>query len=65
MAKIDEVEMFRVGCGFSDCANFCLAEQDKQLLYIPPAVVNAAFACEVFLKLLLHFSQITLEKLIV
>ena len=66
-SNIDEFEMFRVGCGFSDCANFCLAEQEKQkpqlLLYTTPAIVNAAFACEVFLKLLLHFSQIKLEKI--
>ena len=63
---IDKVEMFRVGCGFSDCANACLATQEQQqsqlLLYTIPAIVNAAFACEVFLKLLLHFSQIKIVK---
>lgn len=65
--NIDEFEMFRVGCGFSGCANLCLAEQEKQnpqfLRYTTPAVVNAALACEVFLKLLLHFSRINFKKI--
>lgn len=63
--NIDLVEMFRVGCGFSDCADFCMkaeAPPPQFMLYITPAVVNAAFACEVFLKLLLCFEKVEFGK---
>lgn len=63
--NIDRVEMYRVGCGFSECADFCLKEErpsSQIMLCITPAVVNAAFACEVFLKLLLHDAGVKIRK---
>lgn len=58
MAEMDASEMFRTGCNFSDCADLCLKERDhapeSNLAYITPAIVNAAFSCEVFLKLLIQ-----------
>ena len=58
-AKMDAFEMFRTGCNFSNCADLCLKEQacvpeSNNLSYIIPAIVNAAFSCEIFLKLLLQ-----------
>ena len=63
--NIDRVEMYRVGCGFSECADFCLKEErplPQHMLCITPGVVNAAFACEVFLKLLLHDAGVEIRK---
>ena len=56
---MDAFEMFRTGCNFSNCADLCLKEQawvpeSNNLSYIIPAIVNAAFSCEIFLKLLLQ-----------
>lgn len=60
-------EMFRTGCEFADCADFCLKEAlaptAKFLPYASPAVVNAAFACEIFLKLLLRRNGIAGKKI--
>ena len=58
-AKMDAFEMFRTGCNFSNCADLCLKEQacvpeSNNLSYIIPAIVNAAFSCEIFIKLLLQ-----------
>ena len=66
-STIDDFEMFRTGCEFADCADFCLkatsAPHPEFLFYASPAVVNAAFACEVFLKLLLRWNGITEKKI--
>lgn len=67
MSKMDAFEMFRIGCNFSDCADLCLKEQDhapeSYLAYITPAIVNAAFSCEVFLKLLLQHEGKDIHKI--
>ena len=65
--NIDDFEMFRTGCEFADCADFCLkatsVPHPEFLFYASPAVVNAAFACEVFLKLLLYWNGIEEKKI--
>ena len=67
MAEMDAFEMFRTGCNFSDCADLCLKEQnhapESNLAYITPAIVNAAFSCEVFLKLLLQHEGKDIHKI--
>lgn len=64
--SMDVFSMYRTGCEFSDCADFAMKAQDvvpfHGLYYSVPAVVNSAFACEVFLKLLLEVEQIDIEK---
>ena len=63
----DAFEMFCTGCEFADCADFCLnaasAPHPRLLSYASPAVGNAAFACEIFLKLLLHWHGIAEKKI--
>ena len=55
--------MFRHACAFSDCADFALKEFRPDIVdvawYTTPAIVNSAFACEVFLKTLILFHGIT------
>lgn len=59
----DEFEAFRTGCQFSDCADFIQKQtQNDPLSGSYPVIINASFACEVFLKLLLHFSGLSVEK---
>lgn len=64
---VDIVEMYYTACKFSDCADFCMKEQEEretfQYFYTDPAIVNAAFSCEIFLKLLLHLEQIDCQKI--
>ena len=64
---VDIAEMYYTACKFSDCADFCMKEQEEretfQYFYTDPAIVNAAFSCEVFLKLLLHLDQIDCQKI--
>jgi hypothetical protein len=59
-------EMFRHACAFSDCADFALQVvcQDKTVTGCnpTPAVVNSAFACEVYLKALLKYYDIPVKK---
>ena len=58
--------MYRTGCEFSDCADFAMKAQDTMpfhgLFYSVPAIVNSAFACEVFLKFLLEIEQIEIKR---
>ena len=65
-SHVDIVEMYFTACKFSDCADFCMrAQQERKTLsyfYVDPGIVNAAFSCEVFLKLLLHLEQINYKK---
>ena len=63
--KINKFEMYRTGCEFSDCADFCLNTPNSQaynIFYVTPATVNAAFAWELFLKLLLNLTQIEYNR---
>ncbi len=58
--------MFRHACAFAEVADmaeakFCHDTADIEW-YITPSVVNSAFACEVYLKALLLFFYIPLEK---
>ena len=63
---VDIVEMYFTACKFSDCADFCMrVQQERETLsyfYTDPGIVNAAFSCEVFLKLLLYLEQINYKK---
>ena len=62
----DILSMYRTGWEFSDCADFAMKAQDivpfHGLFYSVPAIVNSAFACEVFLKLLLEMEQIEIRR---
>ena len=62
----DIAEMYYTACKFSDCADFCMREQHERTalrsFYTDPGIVNAAFSCEVFLKLLLHLEQMDCRK---
>ena len=62
---LDSQIMFRHACSFADCSYLCLdnLENEEGTHYIIPSIVNAAFACEVFLKALLHFSGMSMEKM--
>ena len=66
ISYVDISEMYYTACKFSDCADFCMKEQEEretfQYFYDDPAIVNAAFSCEVFLKLLLRLEQIDCQK---
>lgn len=59
-------QMFRHACAFSDCADFAMKEYDPGITnvewYTTPAIVNSAFACEVFLKALLIYHNIAVKK---
>ena len=59
-------QMFRHACAFSDCADLAMKEFDPGKTnvewYITPAIVNSAFACEVYLKTLLVSYNYTLKK---
>lgn len=59
-------QMFRRACAFSDCADFAMKEYDPEITnvewYTTPAIVNSAFACEVFLKALLLYYNIKLKR---
>lgn len=59
-------EMFRHACAFSECADmaekeFCHETADISW-YTTPAIVNSAFACEVFLKALLDYYDVSFKK---
>lgn len=60
------IEMYYTACKFSDCAEFCMkAQQEKRnvpYLYTDTFIVNSAFSCEVFLKLLLRLEGIDYKK---
>lgn len=63
---LDCQQMFRHACAFSDCADFAMKEFDPGITnvewYTTPAIVNSAFACEVFLKTLIQYNNIPLKK---
>lgn len=49
--------MFGIACGFHEAANRCLPLADLPELDPPPIIVNLAYACELYLKTLLHLEQ--------
>ena len=59
-------EMFRHACAFAECADIARDKFQHDVAdfdwYITPAVVNSAFACEVFLKALLVFYSVPSKK---
>ncbi len=59
-------QMFRHACAFSDCADFAMKafNRDEKVneWYPTPAIVNSAFACEVFLKALLKYNDIAVKN---
>ena len=59
-------QMFRHACAFAEVADmaemkFCHDTADIEW-YITPSIVNSAFACEVYLKALLFYFDIPLQK---
>ena len=59
----DFIGMYLQGCAFLDCANLCNEESKSsnsvtKFELWTPAIVNCAFACEIFLKLLLAIYKI-------
>lgn len=58
--------MFDQANSFYICSQLCKRELDKQPgrhdIYATPQIVNLAFACEVYLKTLLTFSEIDIKK---
>ena len=59
--NIDEFEMYRTACEFSESVDLCLNTQNNSLC-MTPIIINAAFSCELFLKLLLHIKCIRYKK---
>ena len=59
-------EMFRHACAFSVCAELATEKLRNDVidfdLYASPEIVNAAFACEVFMKALLRFYDIPYKR---
>lgn len=59
-------QMFRHACAFADVADLALEKFRHDTAdiewYTEPAVVNSAFACEVFLKALLIFYDVPMNK---
>ncbi len=59
-------QMFRHACAFSDVADLAMEKFQHDTAdierYTEPATVNSAFACEVFLKALLLFYDVSFKK---
>ena len=59
-------QMFRHACAFSDCADFAGEKLRRGSTdiewYSTPTIVNAAFACEVYLKALIKYHGIPIKK---
>jgi len=59
--------MFRHACAFVDCAKYCEIEPNnieyRTQSNSVAGIVNAAFACEVFIKTLLVFQGVPLEEI--
>ena len=64
---MDKRGMYLEGCAFLDCANICKekAESDDSIggfELMTLAIVNCAFACEIFLKLLLMIYNVEMKR---
>lgn len=63
----DYGRMFKHACAFVDCAKYCEIEPNnieyRMQSHTVSGIVNSAFACEVFIKSLLVFHGMTVEKL--
>ena len=59
--------MFEHACAFVDCAKYCQIEpnniQYRMKSHTVAGIVNSAFACEVFIKTLLVFHGMPIEKI--
>lgn len=59
-------EMFRHACTFCECADMALNKFQHDSadigFYTSPAIVNSAFACEVFMKTIVKYQGISLPK---
>ncbi|MBQ7903188.1 MAG: hypothetical protein IJ362_05605 [Oscillospiraceae bacterium] len=59
-------EMFRHACAFCECADMAFEKFKHDTAdiawYTTPAVVNSAFACEVFSKALMEYYNISVKK---
>jgi len=65
--SLDPCRMFKHACAFVDCAKYCEIEPNnieyRTQSHTVAGIVNSAFACEVFIKSLLAFHGMTVEKL--
>ena len=63
----DACRIFKHACAFVDCAKFCETEPNKigyrLQSHMVSGIVNSAFACEVFIKSLLVFNGVSVEKI--
>ena len=64
--EYDARRIFRHACAFADCALFC-EKAPKSIVvrtqwYTVPEIVNSAFACEVFMKSILIFRDLTIDE---
>ena len=59
-------EMFRHACTFCECADMALDKLQHDTadigFYISPATINSAFACEVFMKTMLKYQEISVPQ---
>ena len=59
-------QMFRHACAFAECADMALKKFRHDTAdiewYSTPSIINSAFACEVYLKAMLLFSNIPIKK---
>ena len=59
-------EMFRHACAFSECADMAREKFRHETAdiswYTTPSIVNSAFACEIFLKALLLYHDVIINK---
>lgn len=64
---LDPCRMFEHACAFVDCAKYCEIEPNnieyRMRSHTVSGIVNSAFACEVFIKSLLVFRDMSIEQL--
>lgn len=66
MSKLDR--MFEQACAFSDCAKCCEVDNNKIIehrfkSHTVAGIVNSAFSCEVFIKTLLTYHDISTDTM--
>jgi len=65
--SLDPQRMFKHACAFVDCAKYCQIEPNnieyRLQSHTVAGIVNSAFACEVFLKMLLITHGVPFEEL--
>ena len=63
----DACRIFKHACAFADCAVFCEREPKSVVVRSQqcavPDIVNSAFACEVFMKSIIVYNEISLDDI--